>query len=166
MNYKGNFNAIYVMVDKNIKNEMDIMENAFELIENDSLDVCDIDVMWHGLHYLLTDVIDFEESTNALSGVIYGFEILDDSDDLFCSYTSVENLEILVDKLGDVDVSDVVAKFNKEKFIENKILPTKLYKVEDEDDMYDELFACLDELFDFYYRAYEGGKSVVCVFVN
>ncbi len=166
MDYKANFNGIYVMVDKNIKNELDIMNEAFDLIESDSLDICDADVMWHGLHFLLTGVVDFEDSDNPLSGAIYGFEVLDDSKELFCSYTSLENLETLVGLLGDIDTQDVLEKFSKESFIENKITPFKLYKSEEEEFLYDELFVCLEELVDFYYRAYEQGKSVVCVFVN
>ncbi len=166
MDYKANFNGIYVMVDKNIKNELDIMNEAFDLIEGDSLDICDVDVMWHGLHFLLTGVVDFEDSENPLSGAIYGFEVLDDSSELFCSYTSYENLETLVGLLGDIDTQEVLGKFSKESFIENKITPFKLYKSEEEEFLYDELFVCLEELVDFYYRAYELGKSVACVFVN
>ncbi len=166
MNYKGNFQAIYVMIDKNITNEDEIMGIAFDMIESDSSELCDIDVMWHGLHYLLTGVVDFEDSTNPLSGVIYGFEVLADSDELFCSYTSAENMDTLVDSLGDIDTTEVLEKFNKDSFIKNKIVPFKLFKTEDEEFIYDELFVSLDELTEFYYSAYEKGKSVVCVMTN
>lgn len=166
MNYRAGFNAIYVMVDKSIKDENEIINTAFELIESDTLDLCDIDVMWHGLHFLLTGVVDFEESTNHLSGVIYGFEVLEDSDDLFCSITTVENLETIVDVLGDVDTQEVLEKFTKESFLKNKITPLKLYKTEEEEFIYDELYVSLDELTEFYYNAFEKGKNVVCLMAN
>lgn len=166
MNNKANFSAIYVMVDSSIKDESEIINMAFDLIESDSTDICDIDVMWHGLHFLLTDVVDYEKSNNALSGTVFGFEVIEDNDELFCSYTSIDNMDVLVDKLGDVDTTEVLEKFSKDEFIKNKIMPFKLYKQEDEEFLYDELFVCLDELTEFYYRAYEKGKSVVCVFAD
>ncbi len=163
MNYKANFTATYVMVDSHIKGEKNIMQEAFELIEDETFDMCDVDVLWHGLHFLLTDVVDFEKSTNALSGIIYGFEVFEDSDDLFFSYTSADNMEIVVDKLGDIEAFEIVEKFDKQSFIDNKITPAKLFKTSDEEEIFDELIVCLEELIDFYYRAYEQGKSVAVV---
>ncbi len=166
MNYRGNFQAIYLMIDKDITNEDEIINLAFDMIESDSPDLCDIDVMWHGLHYLLTGVVDFEDSTNPLSGIIYGFEVLEDTEEMFCSYTNLENMDTLVDSLGDIDTTEVLEKFSKESFIQNKIVPFKLFKTEDEEFLYDELFVSLDELTEFYYNAYEKGKSVVCIMAN
>lgn len=166
MNYRAAFNGLYVMIDSSLKDENEIINKAFDLVENDDTNICDVDVLWHGLHFLLTDVVDFEDSENILSGAIFGFEVLEDSDELFCSITSPENLESLVDKLGDIETEEILKKFNKESFLENEITPIKLYKKEDEEFLYDDLFVCLEQLIEFYYSALEQGKSVVCLMGN
>lgn len=166
MDKKSNFKAMYVMIDKNIKNEIQIIDTAFDIIENELDIICDIDVMWDGIHFILTKVPNFEDSKNILSGLIYGFEVLEDNKELFCSYTSFDNLKELMKELeekGDIELLNI-DNFDKDLFVKNNIVPFKLYKAEDSEYIYDELLICLEELEDFYNNALEQNKAVVCVF--
>lgn len=116
--------------------------------------------------FVLTNIPNYEQSRNILSGLIFGFEVLEDNEELFCSYTSFENVGTLMVALGEREESNLLINFDKKVFIDNDICPSKLYKTEDNEVIYEELVLSLDELENFYYTAFEQEKAVVCVFAN
>ena len=89
--------AQYMAVDNKIfngilkMNNEEIIDKIEELSENEQCDICDIDKMWDGLHFLLTGRSASKPiENNKLSEAVVGTGIFDENGDDFLTYIKSE----------------------------------------------------------------------------
>ena len=138
--------ACYIEADKQLidtlkkKDEEELFDIIEELQEEEEVEVCDIDKMWDGLHYLLTGVSAATPiENNPLSEAILGVDMFSDDEDAdFISYIYPDRLKIIVDKLNDINIADMRSKFSATIFTKKGIHPS-IWMDEPEDALFEEL---------------------------
>ena len=159
--------ACYQMTDDNVINDLlektdeDIFETIEELQETEE-DVLDIDKLWDGLHFLLTNVSATEPlEGNPLSEAIVGVtNFSDDEDADFITYILQERVPTILNELKDFDIECAIEEFQPKKFAENDIYPN-IWMNEDKEELQEELKECFFELLEFYENAADMGKAVI-----
>ena len=150
--------AQYMAVDNKILNKMLEMDNEKiideieELSEDEKCDICDIDKMWDGLHFLLTGKSAARVIKDSkLSEAVVGTAVFDTEMKMrfFQHYIKADELPAIVNALENIEIKDMIK--NTLWMISNnhKIYPN-IWKKEDEADIYDELTFCFEGMLDFY----------------
>lgn len=159
--------ACYQMVDDKTFNELleksaeEVFEAIEELQETDEA-VLDIDKLWDGLHFLLTNVTASEPlEGNLLSEAVVGVnKFVDDKDADFIAYIYSERVPIIMKELNSFDIESAIERFQPKEFAQNNIYPN-IWMHEDKEELREKLQKCFFDLKRFYERAEELGKAVI-----
>ena len=159
--------ACYQMADKKMINELlnktaeEVYETVEELQEMEE-NVLDIDKMWDGLHFLLTDVGAAQPlEGNPLSEAIVGVKNFSDDEEAdFITYIIPERVAIIMDALKSFDIEKSIEEFQPERFAQNEIYPN-IWMREDKEDLQEELKEYFLKLVSFYEMVVEQGKGII-----
>lgn len=161
--------AQYMAVDNKILNKMLEMDNEKiideieELSEDEKCDICDIDKMWDGLHFLLTGTSASKAiENNKLSEAVVGTCIfnMEDESDVFLAYIKADELPAIINSLESIEIKDMIKKYTMDDFKQAQIYPN-IWKKEDEDSIYDELIFCFEGMVDFYKKCSKKNMNIV-----
>lgn len=159
--------AQYMAVDNKIFNNMlkmnneEIIDKIEELSENEQCDICDIDKMWDGLHFLLTGKSASEPiENNKLSEAVIGTSIFDENKDDFLAYIKSEELAAIIDAMENIEIDELLGKYNMDNFKKAKIYPN-IWEKEDEADIHDELIFYFEGMLDFYKKCCKKNMNIV-----
>ncbi len=159
--------ACYQMIEDEMINELlkKTAEEIFETIEelqelNET--VLDIDKMWDGLHFLLTNVTASEPvEGNPLSEAVVGVEKFSNDEDAdFIAYVRSERVPIIMKELKCFNIGSAIERFQPIDFAENGIYPN-IWMHEDNKELQEELYECFLALKKFYEKAEELEKAVI-----
>lgn len=141
----------------------DLFEDIEDAQENGELDVCDIDKMWDGLHFLLTGKSASEPIENDLisEAIVGQVNISSEDADEFVTGTYANRVHEIAGALQGLDFKAYIEKFNMKSFAQSNIYP-KIWENEAERDAIaaelSDTFVCLK---DFYVRMSEQGNAVL-----
>lgn len=159
--------ACYQVADQAKIKEMTAMsaEEIFDEIEElqETEDaVLDIDKLWDGLHFLLTEVTASEPiEGNPLSEAVVGVKMFsEDNDADYIAYTLPERVPAILNALKSFDIEKAVADFNPKEFAKNDIYPN-IWLRDDKAELQAELAECFSALKDFYEQAAQEEKGVI-----
>lgn len=159
--------AQYMAVDNKIFNSMlkmnneEIIDKIEELSENEQCDICDIDKMWDGLHFLLTGKSASEPiENNKLSEAVVGTDIFDENEDDFLAYIKSEELKAIIDVMEKTNIDELLTKYNMNDFKNAKIYPN-IWEKEEEVNIYDELIFCFESMLDFYKKCNKENMNII-----
>ena len=159
--------AQYMAVDNKIfngilkMNNEEIIDKIEELSENEQCDICDIDKMWDGLHFLLTGNSASEPiENNKLSEAVVGTGIFDENGDDFLTYIKSEELTAIIGAMENIDINELLDKYNMDDFKNAKIYPN-IWEKEDENDIHDELVFCFESMLDFYKKCNKKNMNII-----
>lgn len=159
--------AQYMAVDNKIFNSMlkmnneEIIDKIEKLSENEQCDICDIDKMWDGLHFLLTGKSASEPiENNKLSEAVVGTDMFDENEDDFLAYIKSEELKAIIDVMEKTNIDELLTKYNMDDFKNAKIYPN-IWKKEDEADIHDELIFCFESMLDFYKKCNKENMNII-----
>ena len=161
--------AQYMAVDNKILNKMLEMDNEKiideieELSEDEKCDICDIDKMWDGLHFLLTGKSAARVIKDSkLSEAVVGTAVFDteDENEVFLAYIKADELPAIVNALENIEIKDMIKKYSMDDFKQSQIYPN-IWKKEDEADIYDELAFCFKGMLDFYKKCCKKNMNIV-----
>lgn len=162
--------AQYMMIDDQTFRELvdlendDLFDMIEELNENGENEICDIDKMWDGLHFLLTGTSACQPiEEDKLSKAVIGIKSFnsEDEDAEFIAYTMTDNLPGIIAALNKVDIEKLRLDFELSKFRKAKIYPD-IWREEDKDILFDELTCACKDMLSFYKKA-EARKAHVVV---
>lgn len=159
--------ACYQMVDDKFVNKLlgktaeEVFEDIEELQEED-VDILDIDKLWDGLHFLLTNVSASESlEGNPLSEAVVGVEkFCDDEDADYIAYTLQERMMTILNEFKLFDIESAIANFQPKEFAKAGIYPN-IWMNEEKEELQEELKECFGAMMKFYERAVELGKAVI-----
>lgn len=159
--------AQYMAVNNKIFNSMlkmnneEIIDKIEELSENELCDICDVDKMWDGLHFLLTGKSASEPVENdKLSESVIGTSIFSEDDNDFLAYIKFEELPAIIEAMEKTDIDELLDRYDMEDFKNAKIYPN-IWKKEDEADIHDELIFCFESLLDFYKKCNKKNMNII-----
>ena len=159
--------AQYMAVDNKIFNSMlkmnneEIIDKIEELSENEQCDICDIDKMWDGLHFLLTGKSASEPiENNKLSEAVVGTDIFDENEDDFLAYIKSEELKAIIDVMEKTNIDELLTKYNMNDFKNAKIYPN-IWEKEEKVNIYDELIFCFESMLDFYKKCNKENMNII-----
>ena len=159
--------ACYQMVEENKlkelfeKNNEELFDEIEELQEEDEA-VFDIDKLWDGLHFLLTNATATEPiEGNPLSEAIVGTKnFCEDEDADFIAYIFPERVQAILEALKDFDIERAVEDFQPEKFAKQDIYPN-IWVTEMKEQLQEELEESFNGLRSFYEEAEQQGMGVI-----
>lgn len=159
--------ACYQMAEDEMINEL-LKKNAEEIFEtieelqelNEA--VLDIDKMWDGLHFLITNVTASEPvEGNPLSEAVIGVEKFSNDEDAdFIAYIRSERVPIIYEKLKCFNIESAIERFQPIYFAQKGIYPN-IWMHEDKKELQEELYECFLALENFYEKAAELEKAVI-----
>ncbi len=159
--------AQYMAVDNKIFNSMlkmnneEIIDKIEKLSENEQCDICDIDKIWDGLHFLLTGKSASEPiENNKLSEAVVGTDMFDENEDDFLAYIKSEELKAIIDVMEKTNIDELLTKYNMDDFKNAKIYPN-IWKKEDEAVIHDELIFCFESMLDFYKKCNKENMNII-----
>ena len=159
--------AQYMAVDNKIFNSMlkmnneEIIDKIEELSENEQCDICDIDKMWDGLHFLLTGKSASEPiENNKLSEAVVGTDIFDENEDDFLAYIKSEELKAIIDVMEKTNIDELLTKYNMNDFKNAKIYPN-IWEKEEKVNIYDEFIFCFESMLDFYKKCNKENMNII-----
>lgn len=159
--------AQYMAVDNKIFNSMlkmnneEIIDKIEKLSENEQCDICDIDKMWDGLHFLLTGKSASEPiENNKLSEAVVGTDMFDENEDDFLAYIKSEELKAIIDVMEKTNIDELLTKYNMDDFKNTKIYPN-IWEKEEEVNIYDELIFCFESMLDFYKKCNKENMNII-----
>ena len=158
--------ACYQIVDEEIVRNLfnKSSEEVFEIIEElqEDAEVLDIDKMWDGLHFLLTNVTASEPIVGStLSEAIVGSERFCDEEDAdFISYILPDRVKNIFKELQAFDIERAINGFNPKAFAQNGIYPN-IWMHEEKEELMEELSCAFSEMLRFYKKCDEENKAVI-----
>lgn len=141
--------ANYYAVDDFTLNDFKKNLDIDKFYNDDSIDYCDIDKIWNGLHYILTyrDLPEYDTNNMleyAKDVFVYGEEVMSNQDHYY--YIPKENIEKILDEINKIDFGNI--NFDIELFESNEIYPP--IWDEDKDLLFEEIELAFNELKNFY----------------
>ncbi len=159
--------ASYMMVDEPTLNKFmeldveDVADHIFDMEEEGSAELTDIDKSWDGLHFILTGKSASEPiEGDALSEAIAGVEMFDEKGEEFIAYIPHSRLKEIVKALESVDVEKLKKEFNPAALNENEIYPT-IWEDEDKDGLFDYLIDGYNAILALYKDAVGKNMNIV-----
>ena len=127
--------GVYMLADEatieRLSNDDDLFEAVEEYGDQETTIAYDIDKLWDGLHFLLTDVSAEEPiEGNFLSEAIVGTDVFDCED--FIAYTIPSHIKEIIDALNKVDIEALIGNMDLSKFRKAKIYPNIWVKKDEE----------------------------------
>ncbi len=159
--------ACYQMADDKFVNELldksaeEVFEEIEELQEMDAA-VLNIDKLWDGLHFLLTNVTASEPlEGNPLSEAVVGVKNFSDAEDAdFIAYILHERVMTIINELKLFDIENAIENFQPKEFAKAGIYPN-IWMHEDKEELQEELKECFLAMVKFYEKAADLGKAVI-----
>lgn len=116
----------YMLADeatiKKLSNDGDLFEAVENYGEQETTISYDIDKLWDGLHFLLTNISAEEPiEDNPLSEAIVGTNVFDCED--FIAYTAPSHINEIADALNKVNIDFLIERMDLDKFREARIYP-------------------------------------------
>ena len=159
--------AQYMAVDNKIFNNIlkmnneEIIDEIERLSENEECDICDVDKMWDGLHFLLTGKSASEPlENNKLSEAVIGTSVLGEDKDDFLAYIKAEELPSIIEAMEKIDIDELANKYSMDDFKNAQIYPN-IWKKEDEANIYNELIFCFEGMLDFYKKCSKKNMNII-----
>lgn len=164
--------ACYMEADKTLLDQFKDMDNdklgeeLSGLEENGELEVCDIDKMWDGLHYLLTGVsADTPIENNLLSQAVVGERMfIDDEQADFIAYISPNRISEIFNAMNLVDFEKLRTSFSVKDFAKKEIYPN-IWMNENSNSLFEELINAFNELKKFYCSVNDKGLGVIVTII-
>ena len=127
--------GVYMLADEATMERLSDDDDLFEAVEDygdeETTIAYDIDKLWDGLHFLLTDVSAQDPiEGNPLSEAVVGADVFDCED--FISYTAPDRIAGIVDTLNKVDIDALTGNMDLSKFKKAKIYPNIWVKKDEE----------------------------------
>jgi len=159
--------ASYMMVDDTTLSEMKSLKNKDLMVKineimNSENDVCDIDKLWDGMHFLLTGVSAGDPiENNPLSDAIVGVDTFNDDENAdFVSYINVNKLPIILSALEAVELKELANNFVPLEFHQANIYPD-IWQDEEGEELLEELTDYFERLRKFYKNAIKLQMNVI-----
>lgn len=155
--------GVYMLTDENTMNILSDNDNLFEAVENYGEEKTtvsyDIEKLWDGLHFLLTDESAQKPiEGEPLSEAVVGTHVLDCES--FIAYTAPNEIHTIVKALNEVDIDTLIVKMDLSKFRKAKIYP-KIWVKKDEEQLKEELKREFFNLKAFYEKALNSQTGVL-----
>lgn len=139
--------------------EEDILNQLEEIGEEDATDILDIDKLWDGIHFLLTNVSANEPiEGNPLSEAIVGISVVDTED--FIAIIKPQEVESIYKALQDVAIESMIQDLDVKKFEDAEIYPN-IWIEEDKEELKEELLATFNNIKEFYGEVLNCQKGVI-----
>lgn len=140
----------------------EIFEEIEELEEEGEVEVCELDKLWDGLHFLMTGASATAPPENCLlSEAVVGTTVFsDDESGLFISYVTEERVQEVAASMNGFDIEKALAGFLPHRFSENDIYPD-IWDNEDADGLREELSEAFHDLKEFYAKMEQENKGVI-----
>lgn len=160
--------AQYTIIDHQVltglmKLDDDGLINAVMEINNaDTDEVCRINKLWDGLHFLLTGVPAQNAPENSpLSRAVLGSHMfVEDDEAFFISYTTQQELPEILDAMRFVDFTALAKKFKPALFREQHIYPD-IWHDNHSVALFCELNEAFQSLLEFVETAHASGKNII-----
>ena len=140
--------------------ERALLEQAEELIEDETAESCDLDKMWDALHFVLTgDVLSDAADHDPLSEAVCGSDFL--AQKMHVGGIPAKRVKEIAQALHEVDFAARLAALQMSDFAAADIYPAIWDRPEEEDDIRAELLEYFADLQAFYDNAADRGNAVL-----